>query len=304
MKRPDPAIRTGPVTVLMAALLLSAGTVGTAQQVPPPGTVPAATVIQPRAFGYYLGDLLEQRVLLDDDTGHFHPAALPPAERIGVWFERRDSVIETDTHGRRWLRVPYQLLNSPQEPATVPLPAWELASATGGEALHVPAWQLSVNPLSPRNPFDMPGLGVLQPDRPVPLADTGLLVRARGSVVALLAMTWLAWIGWWLWRNRSDAARLPFARAMRQVRPLKPADPQAWVIVHRALDQTAGVTVHHGNLDLLMERAPFLRGARSSLDQFLVQSGELFYGAGSASSHGEAHRLCAQLRRLERRGAT
>ena len=50
---------------------------------------PNAIVEQPRPFGYVVGDVLTQRILLQVEGHGFEPAALPRAERVGVWLERR-----------------------------------------------------------------------------------------------------------------------------------------------------------------------------------------------------------------------
>ena len=52
------------------------------------GSAPAV-VQQPRPFGYALGDTLTQRILLGPAGQEFQPAALPPAERAGLWFARQ-----------------------------------------------------------------------------------------------------------------------------------------------------------------------------------------------------------------------
>jgi mxaA protein len=85
-----------------AALLAGAqsAATGTAARTPH-----AAVVIQPRPFGYVIGDLLTQRVLLENSGASFEPARLPKAERIDVWLERRGAHIESGADGRRWLIV-------------------------------------------------------------------------------------------------------------------------------------------------------------------------------------------------------
>src|SRR5690606_18252838 len=54
-----------------------------------------ATVQQPRPFGYFIGDILTQRVLLEAAGRELEPT-LPRAERVGIWFERRPARIETE----------------------------------------------------------------------------------------------------------------------------------------------------------------------------------------------------------------
>src|SRR6185437_10148244 len=73
-----------------------------------------ASVTQPRPFGYVVGDLLEQRVLLQANRHGLVPASLPRPGRVSVWLERRGVRIASDAQGRHWLIVEYQLINAPQ----------------------------------------------------------------------------------------------------------------------------------------------------------------------------------------------
>ena len=62
----------------------------------------------PRGFGHVLGDLVTQRVLLEHQGRALEPAALPPADRVSLWLERRAVRRETDANGRRWLAIDQQ----------------------------------------------------------------------------------------------------------------------------------------------------------------------------------------------------
>ena len=124
----------------------------------------SATVEQPRPFGYVVGDLLTQRVLLP--TRDFDPATLPPIQRVNIWFERRAPRIEVASDQRRWLVVDYQVINAPQTLTSVQLPAWELDA--GGPRLKIPAAPISIAPL-----ISNAVSGVeLRPDREVSTIDT------------------------------------------------------------------------------------------------------------------------------------
>ncbi|HEX4508680.1 MAG TPA: hypothetical protein VH328_01310, partial [Burkholderiaceae bacterium] len=109
------------------------------------GPVIAAVTEQPRSFGYLVGDLLSQRVLLEAHDRPFVPSALPPPARLGAWFERRGAHVETTSDGRRWLVVDYQVINAPTAVATVRLASWELAGP--GLALRIPAWDVTIAPV-------------------------------------------------------------------------------------------------------------------------------------------------------------
>jgi mxaA protein len=263
-----------------------------------------ATVEQPRAFGHVVGDVLTQRILLQSGNRDEDTVAMPSTGRIGVWFERRNPRVETGADGRRWMAIDYQITNAPQTLTTVALPALTLTSQSGA-ALQVPEWPVSVGPLTPQTAFTTGDLQALRPDRQARVAATTPLRREMTWAVGLLALTLLAWLGWWLWRNRREAARLPFSRTWGEMQRSKTADANhnehAWLSLHRALNETAGQVVHAGSLPLLFEKAPHLQPLRPQLERFYQQSGERFFAATSPDAPFPLLDLCRDLYRAERR---
>jgi len=248
---------------------------------PPAGAtpVPNAIVEQPRPFGYVIGDLATQRILLQIDGRPFELDALPAAARLGVWLERRAPHIESADDRQRWLVVEYQIVNAPRALTTVNLPAWELKPKSGTTTLRIGSWPISVSPLTPQAVFAKGGLSELRPDR----------------------VTLAAWLGWVSWRNWRDASTQPFARALREIRRLEDTAPEAWYALHRAFDRTAGRVMQTATLATLFQRAPQLVPKRAKIELFFSQSAERFFGAGLPPEPLSVRRLCAELRRIEKR---
>lgn len=263
---------------------------------------PNATVSQPRAFGYVVGDVLTQRVLLSLNDRDFEPAELPSAGRVGVWFERRAARITRDDQRRRWLSVDYQLMNSPQALTVVTLPAWKIksADAAAGE-LRVGEWPISVSPLTPERPATRPGLGSLQPDRTAPLIALAPIQRTFGIAVAGFLLTAFAWAAWFLWRNWRASSSQPFARAMREMRAMDGTTPEAWRALHRAFDATAGRAVRPETLPDVFRRAPQLVPLRAQIEEFFRQSAARFFAGTPITAPVSALTLCRELRRIEKR---
>ncbi|WP_152035388.1 calcium incorporation protein MxaA [Paraburkholderia terricola] len=265
-----------------------------------------AATAQPRSFGYLLGDVISQRVLLRANDRPFEPATLPPLERTGAWLERRAAKVETDAGGERWLVLEYQVINAPQTLTAITLPALMLrAPVASSPALAVAAWPVSVAPLTPRSAFAQGSLQDMQPDRqPSPLPIAPLRQRLIASL-AVLAFVACAWLGWWLWRNRRDAGRLPFARACRALERLDAVqvdrEPDAWVSVHRALNEAAGQALHAGTLGALFVRAPYLSPLRERLERFYAQSAERFFAVSPTHEPYRLLELARELRLAERR---
>ena len=257
-----------------------------------------AVVEQPRSFGYVVGDVATQRVLLEAQGHAFTPDPLPGAGPLGNWVERRATRIERDARGRRWLAVDYQIMNAPQTLTLVTLPAWKLA------ALAIPEWQISVAPLTPEEPFARGGLGGLRPDRAAPTIDLAPMRRSMTIWVGCALVLILWWAGWWGWRNWRAASRQPFAKALREIREVDEQSPQAWLALHRAFDATAGRVVQPETLPLLFARTPRFEPQRSAIEQFFTQSSARFFDIGATTPRLSVRALCAELRRIEKRHET
>jgi mxaA protein len=266
---------------------------------------PAATVAQPQAFGHVIGDVLTQRVLLQSAGGQdLGAVAMPSAGRVGVWFERRNPRLEADGEGRPWLAFDYQIMNAPQMLTTIDLPTLTL-TAQSGVTLQVPEWPVSVAPLTPKTAFGTGALQSLLPDRLAAPIATVPIERQLGWALGLLALSLLAWLAWWQWRNRREAARLPFARAWNQMQRLGTEDvdrdARAWTCLHRALNETAGHVVQAGSLPGLVSRAPHLQALQPRLETFYRHSGERFFASNLDDARFALFELSRELYRAERR---
>jgi len=263
--------------------------------------LPEAKVQQPRAFGYALGDVITQRVLLEAAGVPFQLAKMPGLQRVGIWLERRTARVESAADGKRWLIVEYQLINAPRILTTITVPPLLLESSSNAKLL-VPEWSVSVTPLTPQSSaFDTAGMGELRPDRQGALIDTAPIKRQVWIGFLALAATLAAWAGWTLWRNRLAALNQPFARAWHEMRRLDSASPQAWQTLHRAFDRTAGQVMHAETLPLLFDEAPHLQPLRARIEEFFAASSERFFGTGTQGATVSIHALCDELQRMERR---
>jgi mxaA protein len=258
-----------------------------------------AVVEQPRPFGYVVGDLIEQRVLLQAGGHTVEAASLPGAGRLNAWLERRTPGVVSDSQGRRWLVVDYQVMNAPQGLTTVNIPAWELGTTTG-VSLSIPQWPVSVGPLTARTVISQGGLQELRADRPAPIVPTQPIVRQIEIWSGAFLLALLVWVGWWVWRNWLDARSQPFARAAREMRGVAGDSPQAWQALHRAFDRTAGRVVQVSTLGSLFERAGYLEPLRPRIEAFFAHSVDYFFGDGRGDG-AHVHDLCNELRRYERR---
>ncbi|HWW79412.1 MAG TPA: hypothetical protein VNY82_07430 [Steroidobacteraceae bacterium] len=257
-----------------------------------PHAATEAVVEQPRLTGYFVGDLLTQRVLLQRDGQPFTPVALPANGRVSAWFERRGTTVATDAALHRWLVVEYQILNAPPKLTDVTLPAWQLTVATVAGAspvtLKIPSVLINIAPLSPPGSPEQVGTLDLRPDRISPAIPIAPIRRALALSSSALALTLLAWIAWVVWRNRRAVATQPFARALREMRTLDDREPRAWQALHRAFDRTAGRVVQSTTLPALFAKAPHLTPARPQIEAFFQQSSLMFFGSATADAAKDA----------------
>ena len=285
----------------------SATTAATPSPATPSAAAPART-IEPRAFGYVIGDVLSQRVRLDGASGDVAASALPSAGRVGIWLERRPARIETGADGHRWLVLTYQITNSPQSLTPIELPPLTL-NLPGSAPLQVDAWPISIGPLTPDATPGNGDLQAIRPDRLPPRAPVARIERRLYGSLGALAIVLIAWAAWWQLRNRREAARLPFARAWREIAATSANangntnadDEAAWRRLHRALDETAGRVVQHDKLAPLFARAPWLEPQRESLERFYEQSAARFFGAGVPAASYPLRQFARELYLAERR---
>ena len=300
-------MRCGVAWALASAMIAVGMCTSTARADSPAGLNAAppsnAAVEQPRSFGYVVGDLLTQRVLLELNGGAFEPAALPRPERVSAWLERRAPRVESTSDGRRWLAVEYQVVNAPQALTLIHVPAWELRAKSGSEVLRIGDWPVSVSPLTPLTPrsaFAKGDLEDLRPDRPAPSIAAEPIRRAIVIWSSASILTLAIWLGWWLWRNWRASGTQPFASALREIRRAGEDAPEAWQALHRAFDRTAGRVTQMATLPNLFQRAPHLAPMRPKIEQFFQQSGERFFGTGPPQDGLSVRALCAELRRIEK----
>jgi mxaA protein len=261
-------------------------------------------VQEPRAFGYQLGDVLTQRILLPSGGSDVGSVTPPSIGRSGAWLERRPARFEIDEQGHRWMAIDYQVVNVAPSLTRIVLPALSLTSASGA-TLQIAEWPLSIGPITAADSFNAGDLQSMRPDRPTPLLPTAPLRQQATIALGLLLLTVLSWGGWLLWRNWRESARLPFARAWRQMRrrdePNLDTSEDAWLCLHHALNETAGHVVHAGSLPSLFARAPYLQPLRTQLEQFYRQSTERFFTPVPEVASYPLRGLCRALYRAEQR---
>ncbi|WP_041361060.1 hypothetical protein [Methylococcus capsulatus] len=250
-----------------------------------------------------MGDLIVRDVVVSVHGGRIDPASLPAPGPINEWAEIRK--VETDSAGERTrVRITYQVFHGVRGPETAELPPLRLRfSGTGGSPdVEVPPLPVSFMPLIPPGiPDEKVMIRTTRPAEPRPFAPYGPWL-GLGLALGAGAGFYLLWLRGLL--PILDGP-LPFRRASRELRRLanQPlAGRPACLILHRALNETAGEAVFGDDLEAFLARHPEFIGLRGLLSEFFAASRRLFFAEDSDDG---VYPLCLKLahlaQRLERR---
>ena len=268
--------------------------------------VRAIEVRSPRAFGYFLGDLVQAQVDLVVDAGFsVQPASLPQPGPLAYWLDlRRVALNETalaDGGKRIRLNLTYQNFYAALDARPLEIPGFTVTLAnetaqglTTAQAV-VPGWSFTISPLREVQPTrqDDPA-DYMRPDgasgaidaRPMLLASGGF-AAATLATLAILARD-RAWPPFRPRRVRS------FAVARRKLRRLKAgvgtgaaadaAYRDGLLALHRGIDTTDGRRVLADDLSAFLARHPALAPQAAPLEAFFAASRLAFFGRDTAGA--------------------
>jgi mxaA protein len=261
----------------------------------------SVSTIEPRGFGYFVGDLLTREIVVTVAAPYTLEAASQPSpRRLSYWLDLRAVNVDERAEGGRTryrLKLVYQTLYVPLSPEPRTLPAITLRFIDGGDtvAAKVPPFNIVMAPLReviPEKPEEGP-VGYLRPDE-VPRTVSSRQARigfGAGLVIVALAFGLLAYHNAW-WPFGKRPAR-PFTKAARALRRLSRAAPDTnayrtgLLDLHRAFDAAAGRRVLAEDVpDFLSEHGEF-RPYEAEIGRFFATSRRAFFAndhAGAAAT--------------------
>ena len=282
------------------------------------------SVAEPKAFGYFMGDVLRRRITVDAGANaELIAASVPRPGAISYWLDLRAARWTWSRRaGRRRFEIDlaYQTFYAPLEPKRRVIPAIALRFRDGGETstVRIAPFTFLTSPL--REILVRRGLGAeqgrelpqLMPDVRPRLRPTG---RERSALLAsaavgLGALALLAYhFAWWPFRARPHR---PFTAAARRI-AARAADAEAadleraYMDLHRAFDATAGHSLLAGDVTAFLDTHPPFAACREGIERFFVASRTLFFAgdarrADSDMPLAELAQLSARLAATERRG--
>jgi mxaA protein len=301
-------VRKGIGTVLL--LLLSG--VGTANAAEPPRPVRDVQVLAPRPFGYAIGDLIRQTVVVTvGDDAALDRNSLPQGQ-VRRWLEVREAKVEETERGglRRYrIELAYQSFYAPLEVKTLAIPAFKLAftRTRGVFEVEVPAWHFTTAPIRELSVLRERGLETLRPDQPPDPPDRS--GPRRTLVMALLAggasgscLAYLHGYLPWLRRGRHFAAACRALRTMG-AQPEAADYRAAYAAVHRAFNGVYGQPLFLEQLGSFFAAWPAYAAVKEDIEAFFRSSYELFFAERPEQPDFSVPRLlalCRACRDIER----
>jgi mxaA protein len=257
--------------------------------------VRSVTVVNPRDFGYFVGDVLTRRVdVTVSDPYRLDLGSLPPPGALNYWLDLHsvDVAEEALGGGRRYrVSLAYQTFYVPREARerTLPEVAIRFSGPDGNFVdAKVPAWTFVMSPLrqiQQEAPVDG-AAGYLHPDVKPQFIDTARErdVAFWSGAAALISLTLLAYYyAWWPFHARS--AR-PFTEASRRIRAglrrgkgTSEAYRGALLALHRAFDRTAGRRLLADDVPQFVATHREFRPLADEIAAFFAASRRVFYGS-------------------------
>ncbi|SFG94073.1 nonribosomal peptide synthetase MxaA [Methylobacterium gossipiicola] len=290
-------MRVRPLPLAVLALLWA----GAAQ-----AQVRSVEVRAPRAFGYFLGDLVRAQVDIVVDAGFsLQAASLPQPGPQAYWLDLRDLRVadlgpEKTSEGearRVRLFLTYQNFYAALDVRALEIPGFAVTFENVGvhgattATAQVPAWSFTISPLrevvppTRENPVDY-----MRPDGRVAAVDAGPLWWGAGGFasLALLALAGVArdraWGPFRTRRGRPFGAALAQLRRLRRAPDAEAAYGEALLALHRGLDATDGRRVLADDLPGFLARHPAYRPDAGALGNLLGASRLAFFGPGLAAA--------------------
>jgi mxaA protein len=260
--------------------------------------VQSVKLVTPRLFGYFVGDVVQAVVEVRVDKGtEFVPASLPQRGSLNQWLGLVRSNVEKVDERKADLyrfRFAYQNFYPALDVRPLEVPAFALSFKSGDRnySADVPAWSFTIAPLREVLPAAKEsGADYMQPDVLPAYYDArrDAYITLGLFAAALAALALLAYhLAWWPFRARkhrpfTEAART-VSKLLKKTEDVGPAYREALVILHRAVDATAGHAVFSQDVPVFVAQHPAFGPLKDKLQRFFASSQNVFFGDRSADA--------------------
>lgn len=260
------------------------------------GPVRDFQVLTPRPFGYAIGDVIRQKLVVDVDQSAVLDRNSIPKNRVNRWLELREAGVkesERDGLRRYTIELAYQTFYAPLEVKNLTIPAFKLVFNQNGAAfeLEVPTWRFTMAPIRELSVLREGGLEPMRPDVP-PTLSNGTGPRARllsAAAFGVGAGLYLAYLyGYLPWQQRGRH----FRAACRTIRALSraagaPDYSAAYTAIHRAFNGINGQPLFSEQLETFFAENPAYRPLRDEIQAFFASSYDFFFSEPAKEPSGE-----------------
>lgn len=283
-------------------------------------STPSVVINNSRAFGYFIGDVIDRKVTVRLGPGQsLDIASLPRPGPLNYWLElaRIDHHETSDGDDRVYtLDLTYQTFYAPLDPRRLVIPGFKLKIQGGGE-IAVSDFGFLTSPIRLlfASTSQSSGSAVeLQGDKPAGRIPTGpertaLLISGIGALAALVGLAWHR--AWWPFNKRPSR---PFTEAARYLRrnAAKLNDVVGYRVallkLHRAFDTSAGRRVLADDVPAFLRDHPEFQSKQPQIEQLFLASRRAFFANDVDEARSEMPLaalvdLSADLGAAERRAA-
>ena len=286
----------------------------------PPGV--SLRVIEPRSFGYLVGDVFSREVdIFAAEPYRLKASSLPAPGRQTYWLDLKSvDLIQKSASGGRGYRLvlTYQTFYVALQPTRLVVPGATLKFTDGSQSIEaeVPSWPFvmaAMREIAPEKPEEGP-VGYMQPDALPSLIDASrerivFGIAAGGVLLSLLLLAHHQ--AWWPFRARPSR---PFTNAARAIsnRAAATVDQDAYraslLDLHRAFDVSAGRRVLAEDVPIFIAGHEIFKPLAPDISRFFASSRRAFFGndiSGAAEDMplADVETLGKRLGEAERRAA-
>jgi mxaA protein len=259
-------------------------------------------VVPSPAASVAVGEAFTQQVRIHAGSGvRLEAAYLPHAgdAREGGAEVRAVEWVQQDSGSERLfdLRLSYQIFRGVRGEERVAIPELKLHFLADGKPVEVlvPAWEIKLASQIPAEQADA-DVRIREHISYIPYSRAGELqafgLALLSLVLVVLSGAWILALPPFRWRRRQ-----PFEQAWHDLTKLAKrgavsmaSEQQAYRIVHKALNRSAGFTVFSGRLDRYLNEKPMFEPLRARFEDFFSESWREFFGGQSTPTPmEEAH---------------
>jgi mxaA protein len=248
-------------------------------------------MMTPRPFGYFLGDIIKSEVDITVEPGFtLNRASVPKAGQLNYWLELVGTKTESASRGKTTLYrlyLTYQNFYAALDSRRLEIPGFSLSFVSGDQTAVaiVPPLSIEVSALREVQPaMRESGTDYMRPDvRPKRIDLRADRARTLGlGFAALIVLGFLAYDR--AWPPFTARPHRPFTLAAREIHRLLrgsapgPAYKEALLILHRAIDESAGRTILSGDLESFLKSRPAFCGLETDFKRFFSSSHRVFFG--------------------------